>query len=511
MKQLLIIALLLTVPVQGCSDNNRKRTSADAASGSSIGLNTAPVFVFTPEFIRTFKQNINTAIGHFSELPTYAQIATTNFFDTANEELKSRPAPYTGPCYFKNKGGGASLRTAARRDAHYARTLALMARIFPDSNEWSFSYGPMGKETHYQYNRQVVLQKAKEYLLAWSQRMAQNNHLIPGITPYLEECPGENKDSARGMEVSMLAYSFVSAYELLFPYLSPNEKEDFKHWISLLKKEIIAGRAFWKAHATNYRGNFNNHLSFQLLGLMSIAVATEDKNLLWNVVAGDQTSIMDSKNLKSMIEGAVFMKQECTPRSYKNNPVCRIFKREIELGSRAKELKKFPKISKMGCQNKHYYPKHILPQSGEIYDRFRRVDKIKGSCAGKGMFYSIAHLEVLTLLSLSAELNGIPMKNFTGSNGETLLSSYRFYAQCLADINKNGYSVSDSVPSCDYYKNNKYPKKHIAIFHLANYLWKLTSPEARRILNKDDQPLNLSNPLDYVLILGLGPITVSSH
>ena len=197
-----------------------------------------------------------------------------------------------------------------------------------------------------------------------------------------------------------------------------------------------------------------------------------------------------------MIDGAVYMESECSKSHYKTNPVCATFKR-LNDSTRANELKRY-NIRKMGCQEKHYFPKDHFPQTGEIWDRYRRVDKMKGSCAGKGMHYAVEHLRILTFLTLSAELNGFPMKNFVGKNGETLRSSYHFYARCLSETHNDGYLVSDNIKSCEYYKENLYPRSLINVFHLAAYLWNLNSPEAEQIINKEDQPLDFLDPLGYV-------------
>jgi len=308
------------------------------------------------------------------------------------------------------------------------------------------------------------------------------------------------------MEAAILAYSFVSAYELLYPDLTSEERTDFKRWVERLKQEIIEGRQFWKQNAQNYPYNFSNHFSFHLLGLAAIAAATGDKPLLRDVVDGTNREVVDSLFLKSMIEGAVYVKNECSQEHYKTNPDCTIFRQLRDLGSRERELKRYPTIAKMGCQNKHYYPKNQFPQTGEIQDRYRRMSKMPGSCAGKGMHYAMENLKVLTLLTLTADLNGFPMKGFVGKNGETLVSAYRFYARCLADIDKDHYHVSAQSEACEYYRGNLYPKHLVTIFHLADHLWSLNSQEANRIMARDDQPLDPLNPLGYAQILGFPPV-----
>ena len=212
------------------------------AQKSQTTAHPPPIFVYSPVFLQRFKQNINTSIQKYPSLKKYQQIATKGFFDTAEKALASTPIPYTGACYrAKDRHGASSLRIAATRDAHYARTLSTVVRIFPDSPDWSFALKSSDGKIDYHFYRDRALQSAKGYLLAWSRRMQSADGLIPGATPKLQPCPGEKPAAAQGMNVSILAYSFVSVYELLYPYLSADEVRDFKSWLDKLKQEIIEG------------------------------------------------------------------------------------------------------------------------------------------------------------------------------------------------------------------------------------------------------------------------------
>jgi hypothetical protein len=334
--------------------------------------------------------------------------------------------------------------------------------------------------------------------------MDRGDRMIPAVREKGGACRGEDDNPDHGMDVAILAYSFVSVYELLFPYLSPKERTDFLRWASAMEQEIVESRRLWQANRF-YNQPFNNQLSFQLLGLMSIASAKTDPTAMRVLVEGPEGRGGDSRHLKAMIDGVVFVEAECSPAARTANPSCAVFQRQADLKTLDNELKRYRKITRLGCRAKHFYPKEHFPKTGEIYDRYRRVDKIKRSCHGKGMHYAMEHLKLLTLMTLAAELNGFPMRHYTGPNGETLGSAYRFYAGCLAEPGKKGTVAAPEGSACLYYKNNEYPKRLVSAFHLGAELWGPASADIRRIIGRSAQPLDLLNPLGQVVLLGLPP------
>ncbi len=264
---------------------------------------------------------------------------------------------------------------------------------------------------YYHTGEQKYLDRAVEYLMAYS-----TPKIRPGTDKHLDySAPTTDGEADIGLNLALPLTTACDAYSLLYPYMNDTDKESFESWIKAEVKLIKKGHNFWIEH--NYYGAQlgNNHLTSHLMGLICAAYVLEDTELLEYAV----NSVDNESNYLVMFDRAILMSGD-------------------ELYSAD--------------------PSDVF-SDGEIYDRYRVV-----STPSNGFGYAMYHLKFLTYSAFVMYNNGVNFFEHVGSNGETLLLPFRYYADYLIE--------NDSTLKGGYYSGNALNlESSYTIYLIANYVY----------------------------------------
>ena len=244
---------------------------------------------------------------------------------------------------------------------------------------------------YYHTGEQKYLDRAIEYLMAYS-----TPKIRPGTDKHLDySAPTTDGEADIGLNLALPLTTACDTYSLLYPFMNDTEKASFESWIKAEVKLIKKGHNFWVEN--NYYGAQvgNNHLTSHLMGLICAAYVLEDTELLEFAVS----SAENKANYLVMFDRAILMSGD---ELYSVDP-----------------SESFT--------------------DGEIYDRYRVVQ-------GNGFGYAMYHLKFLTYSAFVMYNNGANFFKHVGSNGETLLLPFRYYADFLIE--------NDSTLKGGYYSGN---------------------------------------------------------
>jgi len=252
--------------------------------------------------------------------------------------------------------------------------------------------------------------KAAEILTTWA-----GSQPVPGTTIPLSD----KYDYANiGLNLAIPAVPFCYAYALLYEHLEKSDRDIIETWLRLMAREITKGHRYWIDRNYFDRQDYNNHLSCHVLGLAATGFALRDKKIINYAVYSPD----NPRDFKDMVNGSILLP---------GKPLCGI----------DPTLKGAQRVSK-----------------GEIYDRYRVVEKKSGR--GCGLNYAFYHLKFLTLTAEAAYNNGIDLFTYQGPHGESLRLPFEYYADFLIE--------NDSSIKRGYYTGNEVQLHNVFLYELAH-------------------------------------------
>lgn len=224
---------------------------------------------------------------------------------------------------------------------------------------------------------------ARRFLDAWSGASP-----LPG-TGFASDASANSK----GMLIPRSTLPMIWAYDILAggQTLDSREKEAFSAWLRALVPQIKEGARIWKDHDYFDRQYFQNHLAGENMGLIAIAIATGDDELLRYTVNAEE----NPRDTLDLIGGLILM------------PGDDVYYREPP-GAKA-------------------------PQAGEIIDRYRHF-QMAGHYAdyvtypNRGLQYAMLSANLLGISAQMLEVNGLDLWQYRAPDGENIKLPFVFYA-----------------------------------------------------------------------------------
>lgn len=378
-RVILFVVLLLSMPIHAQAEN-------------SVNLE-RPVVLTTDEILEEARRKV--AANHGPAAKAWGKT-----LERAKLALTKEFVPYQESEYLRYYRTG-------RDQAQFIRDLAIVHRV-------------TGEPRYAERGREILLDWARDF---------QRHYDFP------RQYPASEIPHASGLVIGRTVTIFADAYALLWPELSPREREEIEHWFRSLLAPIKESLRLWEVG--EYQGMkppyfgrqyFNNHLGACNMGIAAIGFALRDPNVIDYVMK-------PAPSLPDRVPGEV---ERSNPRDLHvllNGVI--LMPGDFGSGEEGDVLQGRP-----GDPSRAGYP---APLAGETWDRYRVTQ-------GKGMHYSLLHLRLLTLMAEMARNNlgkahytGPDIFEIVGRRGENLAVSYEVYADWFITMDpaavNNGYYV----------------------------------------------------------------------
>ncbi len=236
------------------------------------------------------------------------------------------------------------------------------------------------------------------YWLTDDKRYADKSISI--IKAWATKCSGIKyvPEGENGMYLSRGMFMMMTAYDMLLPkdVIDSDTKELMINWFKTLKPEVLASIKSWEDNDYFDKQYYQNHLVAHSMGLMMLGFATDDESLVQLALDSPE----NPRDLYECIAGCIFMKGDA-PCSREN-------------------------------------PNAALPETGEIYDRYRHK-----TAPLKGLQYSHLTQTLMATMARMCHNNGIDMFSYTAPTGENLRFPFEYYSDY--------YRLMDSCIKSSFY------------------------------------------------------------
>ncbi|WP_164992572.1 alginate lyase family protein [Streptomyces sp. L2] len=336
-------------------------------------------------------------------------------------------------------------------------------RVRSQANAYlNFSFTPQELDDTEQYYRDANPEARRVHALAVAYRVSGNvaylNKARSGLTKWARysnadlpagdpapswrqfHYPGKAMPHAAGLVISRVLVIFADAYAMLYPYLPTSEHAEIERWFRSMRSPIQHSAALWEsADWFNTapgkmvkveppwlnRQYYNNHLTAQMMGLLTIGYVTGDNSLI-------SYALNDSDNPRDLQED--FLGELVTPGQA-------LQERDPSLGN---DNDRWPD-----------------PLRGELYDRYRVTKRVdENDSRDKGLIYASAGQRFLSLAAELARNNNAPIDywQYVPETGESLRDSYATYAPWMSATTPR--AKADAL-ACRgrYYENSAYTRK----------------------------------------------------
>ncbi|KAA1422129.1 hypothetical protein FE697_013150 [Mumia zhuanghuii] len=292
-------------------------------------------------------------------------------------------SPYQGPEYERYKN-------LARREAGYARDLALVSRIDSDSA-----------------TRELAGEKLVDLMLAWADDPEMSDR-IATTDPTRPAAEAELLKRRAGMIISRAAVNFANAYAVAFGSFLPEQRVRVEAWLRELSRQIAVSHERWTVQT------FDNQTIAHTMGRLAIGLALDDRAMI------DEALVNNRDRMRVLFEGALLRA---------NAPASELHDKDFT-----------------------YYQGGGKPatRKGELYDRYRSWYGNEGH----GLYYAVHSLRELTLLAEMATKSRYDPGIFeiTTSKGVSLKDAFLFYApfyssDLIEDPSYTGYYSMDKPES----------------------------------------------------------------
>lgn len=249
----------------------------------------------------------------------------------------------------------------------------------------------------------------RDLALAWwitgGEKYAEAARRIIGIWTEAKPQPGTifTKDHKaapnKGMLIPRSLLPMIWAYDILAEgdKMPEADQTGFTGWLHDLVPQLKEGALIWKENGYFDAQYFQNHLAGETMGLVAIAIACGDVDLLLYAV----NSAENSRDFLDLIEGLILM------------PGDEPYYRDL--------------------------PGAPAPQAGEIMDRYRHfqmaghVDDYV-TLPNRGLQYCLLTSHLLAITAQMLATNGLDLWDYRAPGGENLRLPFAFYAPIYASM-----------------------------------------------------------------------------
>ncbi|WP_027185543.1 alginate lyase family protein [Desulfovibrio inopinatus] len=271
-----------------------------------------------------------------------------------------------------------------------------------------------------------------------------------------------------GLQFALISLGFANAYDLI-ERVSPFSSKEKKIMLSWFK---AMGSTIKHSHMMVIERNkeeglplANNHASFTNAAIFAIGILSNDTALCRFATDDPQ----NQSNFLNNMAGSIYTGKNLSGREVNFNPdfnpptdrSVRFYLARNEAGKVTALPEDSPHLEKaIAVFN------HTIPHTGEIIDRFRRVQQ-------KGLFYPWFSLAAMSLHADMARNAGIDLFQRRGSGGQSLKTALSYYGHYLAAY-KPGQRLTENttIPNEKYYFNVE--NRHL-MFEQKNYVEKTRS------------------------------------
>jgi hypothetical protein len=270
----------------------------------------------------------------------------------------------------------------------------------------------------------------------------------------------------KGMMIPRSILPMIWAYDIL---AGGKEMPDagqtaFTGWLRALVPQLKEGALIWEENGYFDAQYFQNHQAGENMGLVAIAIACSDADLLRFAV----NSAENNRDFLNLVEGLILM------------PGDAVYYRDL--------------------------PGAPAPQAGEIIDRYRHfqmaghVDDYV-SKPNRGLQYCMLSSHLLAITAQMLATNGLDLWNYRAPGGENLRLPFSFYAPI--------YSSMDDSAQGGFYRGEKermtFGGDSRAIFEIAAARYP-GDPAIRKVLDRNGRAKDTTGLLGFeALIFGAAP------
>ena len=252
-------------------------------------------------------------------------------------------------------------------------------------------------------------QAARDLALAWwitgDAKYAKAARQIIGIWTEAKPQPGtiftkDHKSAPnKGMLIPRSLLPMIWAYDILAggDEMPENDRAAFTGWLQALVPQLKEGALIWEENGFFDAQFFQNHQAGENMGLVAIAVASGDADLLRFAV----NSAENNRDFLNLVEGLILM------------PGDEVYYRDL--------------------------PGAPAPQAGEIMDRYRHfqmaghVDDYV-TLPNRGLQYCLLSSHLLAITAQILATNGLDLWDYRAPGGENLRLPFAFYAPIYASM-----------------------------------------------------------------------------